>query len=66
MSGTINGVQGLYRSTDTGNTWTQINDSAHQYGGIGYVTGDPKTFGTVYIAATQGLGRGIIVGTSAN
>lgn len=66
MSGTINGVQGLYRSTDTGNTWTQINDSAHQYGGIGYVTGDPKTFGTVYIAATQGLGRGIIVGTSSN
>ncbi len=66
MSGTINGVQALYRSTDVGATWTQINDTAHQYGGIGYVTGDPKTFGTVYIAGTQGLGRGIIVGTSSN
>jgi hypothetical protein len=66
MSGTINGLQALYRSTDVGATWTQINDSAHQYGGIGYVTGDPKTFGTVYIAGTQGLGRGIIVGTSSN
>jgi len=66
MSGTINGLQALYRSTDVGATWTQINDTAHQYGGIGFVTGDPKTFGTVYIAGTQGLGRGIIVGTSSN
>jgi hypothetical protein len=66
LSGTINGLQALYRSTDGGNTWTQINDSAHQYGGITHVTGDPKTFGTVYFSGSQGLGRGIIVGTSSN
>ena len=63
LDGTIGGNWGLYRSTDGGLTWIQINDSAHQWGGIGAVCGDMRTFGTVYLA---GGGRGIIWGTSPN
>ncbi|MFZ6760457.1 hypothetical protein ACO0K9_24910 [Undibacterium sp. Ji50W] len=64
MAGTVNGVTALFRSTDTGNTWVQINDSQHQWGGYRFVIGDPKTFGTVYVAPNSG--RGIIYGTSPN
>ena len=63
MLGTINGVNGVYRSTNIGASWVQINDSQHQYGGIYSITGDPKTFGTVYMGTN---GRGAIVGTSPN
>jgi hypothetical protein len=61
IDGTIDTTWGLYRSTDGGSTWIQINDSAHQWGGIGPVCGDMRTFGTVYLGA-----RGIIWGTSSN
>jgi hypothetical protein len=62
--GTGSAGVGFYRSTDNGATWIQINDAAHQWGGgVNGVTGDMRTFGTVYIAAG---GRGIIWGTSAN
>jgi photosystem II stability/assembly factor-like uncharacterized protein len=54
----------LFRSTDTGSTWVRINDNAHQWGGYSLVVGDPKTFGTVYVAPNSG--RGIIYGTSPN
>jgi hypothetical protein len=64
LDGTINGTWGLYRSTDGGSTWIQINDSAHQYGGFSAVCGDMRSFGTVYLG-TNG-GRGIIWGTSAD
>jgi hypothetical protein len=60
--GTIGGVTGVYRSTDTGQTWTRINDNAHQYGGPGngrFVVGDMNTFGVVYMSTA---GRGIVVG----
>jgi photosystem II stability/assembly factor-like uncharacterized protein len=60
--GTIGGVTGVYRSTDTGQTWTRINDNAHQYGGPGnghFVAGDMNTFGVVYMSTA---GRGIVVG----
>ncbi|PQP02119.1 xyloglucanase [Massilia phosphatilytica] len=60
--GTIGGVTGLYRSTDTGQTWTRINDNAHQYGGPGngrFVVGDMNTFGVVYMSTA---GRGVVVG----
>lgn len=63
LSGSIGGVWGLYRSTDGGSTWIRINDDSHQWGGIGPVCGDMRTFGTVYFG---GAGRGIIWGTSAN
>jgi hypothetical protein len=52
----------LFRSTNNGASWTQINDSAHRWGGgVGSVTGDMRTFGTVYVGTN---GRGIIWGTS--
>jgi hypothetical protein len=60
--GTVGGVRGLFRSTDTGQTWTRVNDNAHQYGGPangGFVVGDMNTFGVVYMSTP---GRGIVVG----
>ena len=63
LAGTIGGQWGLYRSTDGGASWIRINDDAHQYGGIDHVTGDMRTFGTVYFS---GSGRGILWGTSTN
>jgi hypothetical protein len=62
LYGTINGDEELYRSTDNGVTWIQINDAAHQWGGgVDSITGDMRTFGTVYVGTN---GRGIIWGTS--
>jgi hypothetical protein len=60
--GTIGGVTGVHRSTDAGQSWTRINDNAHQYGGPGnghFVVGDMNTFGVVYMSTA---GRGIVVG----
>ena len=62
LDGQIAGAWGLYRSTDGGATWIQINDAAHQWGGLTAVCGDMRTFGTVYLGT--GGGRGIIWGTS--
>jgi hypothetical protein len=57
----IGGVRGIFASTNEGVTWTQINDSAHEYGLTGAtITGDPQVFGTVYLGTN---GRGIIMGT---
>lgn len=64
LDGQIDGVWGLYRSTDGGSTWIEINDPTHQWGGFTAVCGDMRTFGTVYLGT--GSGRGIIWGTSAN
>jgi hypothetical protein len=56
--------QELFRSTDSGASWIQINDAAHQWGGgVDCVTGDMRTFGTVYVGTN---GRGIIWGTSTD
>jgi hypothetical protein len=63
LDGQIGGVNGVYRSTDAGVTWLQINDAAHQWGGINAICGDMRTFGTVYLTPP---GRGIIWGTSPN
>ncbi len=57
--GTVSGVYGFYRSDDAGSTWTQINDASHQYGTINALTGDPNTYGRIYIGTA---GRGIIYG----
>jgi hypothetical protein len=59
--GIVAGLQDLYRSTDGGNTWIQINDSAHQWGGgVQTLAADPVHFGRVYLGIN---GRGVIMGS---
>jgi photosystem II stability/assembly factor-like uncharacterized protein len=56
--GTVNGVTGIYRSTNEGASWVRINDDLHQYGGPAngqFVIGDMNVFGRVYMS-TAGLG----------
>jgi xyloglucan-specific exo-beta-1,4-glucanase len=55
--GVINNQWGVYRSDDMGVNWTRINDDDHQFGGIGRLAADNKTYGRVYFAGT---GRGIL------
>jgi photosystem II stability/assembly factor-like uncharacterized protein len=47
----VGGVRGLFRSIDAGQTWVRINDDQHQWGHAGEtaITGDPRTFGRVYV-----------------
>ncbi|MDX3534825.1 RICIN domain-containing protein [Streptomyces sp. MB09-01] len=61
LIGTVKDVPGVFRSTDKGATWLRVNDDAHQWGNIsgGVVTGDPDTFGRVYIGTN---GRGLQYG----
>ncbi|HEV7778940.1 MAG TPA: cellulase [Luteibacter sp.] len=59
VAGKRDGKRGIYRSTDDGATWLRINDDSHQFGQVGYVTGDPRVFGRVYFATG---GRGIFYG----
>lgn len=59
-----NNTRGIYRSTDKGVTWIQVNDSQHQYGQrFRTLSGDPKHFGRVYVGTD---GRGIIYGEPSN
>ncbi|GAM24253.1 hypothetical protein SAMD00019534_074280 [Acytostelium subglobosum LB1] len=54
--GKVGGVYGMYRSSDSGATWTQINDATHQFPcGVKSLSGDRNTFGRVYVA-TGGCG----------
>jgi xyloglucan-specific exo-beta-1,4-glucanase len=60
--GTVNGVRGVYRSTDIGASWVRVNDDAHEYGGPAngqFVVGDMNTFGMFYMSTA---GRGIVWG----
>ncbi len=59
MSGQVNNLQGVYRSTDGGASWVRINDNHHQWGSLSPVIGDPRVFGRVYIGTN---GRGILRG----
>ena len=63
--GTINGVTGLFRSTDEGQSWVRINDDMHQFGGPGngqFVVGDMAVYGTVFMST---VGRGVIYGVTS-
>jgi hypothetical protein len=62
LAGKVAGLQALFRSDDTGETWVRINDDQHQYGWVNHVTGDPRIYGRVYFATG---GRGIIYGDPA-
>jgi photosystem II stability/assembly factor-like uncharacterized protein len=57
MVGTVGGIWGVYQSDDAGQSWTRINDDAHQYGGIGTMAADHSIHGRVYIS---GAGRGLL------
>ncbi|MCY0924634.1 RICIN domain-containing protein [Streptomyces sp. H27-H1] len=62
LIGTVKDVTGVFRSSDKGATWVRINDDAHQWGNIsggGVITGDPDTFGRVYVGTN---GRGLQYG----
>ncbi|GAQ56052.1 RICIN domain-containing protein [Streptomyces acidiscabies] len=62
LIGTVKDVTGVFRSTDKGATWLRVNDDAHQWGAIGsigIITGDPDTFGRVYVGTN---GRGLQYG----
>ena len=57
-------TEGLYRSTDGGDSWVCINTKT-LYGGTGngnFLVGDMNTFGTVYMST---VGCGIVVGRLA-
>ena len=50
--------EGIYASTDGGNTWFRVNDDNHCYGGTGngnFIVGDMNTYGTFYMS-TVGVG----------
>jgi xyloglucan-specific exo-beta-1,4-glucanase len=61
--GTVgSGKRGIYRSSDAGASWVQVNDDMHEYGGPGngeFVTGDMNVEGRVYMST---VGRGIVYG----
>lgn len=57
--GRIKGAEGLWRSDDAGQSWTRINDDAHQFGAMRAMAGDPREYGVLYIAPD---GRGVMVG----
>jgi hypothetical protein len=62
-TGTVGGVQGIFRSDDNGASWVRVNDDQHQFGGSPSVmTADPRIYGRVYIGMN---GRGIQYGDRA-
>jgi xyloglucan-specific exo-beta-1,4-glucanase len=60
LIGTVDGVTGVFRSTDGGAAWVRINDDRHQYGGSGEITGDPDVYGRVYMGSNAA--RGVLYG----
>ncbi len=63
LVGIVNGVQGVFRSTDEGAGWVRINNGSEQYAWIGQtITGDPHVFGQVFLGTN---GRGILVADPA-
>lgn len=63
LVGVVNGVRGIYRSTDMAKSWVRINDDQHQWGLVLHITGDPKQFGRVYVGTH---GRGTFYGDPAS
>ncbi len=59
LVGTVQSQPGIFRSIDSGQSWTRINDDAHQWGLVLQIAGDPKLYGRVYVGTH---GRGIFYG----
>ena len=59
LAGRIDGVSGVFRSSDEGAHWQRIDDDAHRFGRPYAITGDPRVPGRVYFATG---GRGIFYG----
>lgn len=51
--------QAIFRSNDAGRSWERINDDRHQYGTQQVISGDPRTYGRVYLGTN---GRGVLYG----
>lgn len=53
----------IWRSDDTGASWSRVNDAEHEYGRrFRVIAGDPRVFGRVYVGTD---GRGILYGEPA-
>ena len=58
LVGTVDGVDGVFRSDNSGAAWVRINDDQHRYGNAGdALAGDPRIYGRVYLGTN---GRGIL------
>ncbi len=58
--GALDGMRGVFRSIDTGRSWSRIDDDAHRWGGrYRVVSGDPRREGRVYLGTD---GRGLFYG----
>jgi photosystem II stability/assembly factor-like uncharacterized protein len=62
LIGVVDGLRGIFRSTNAAKSWVRINDDQHQWGLLLQITGDPKQFGRVYVGAH---GRGTFYGDPA-
>jgi hypothetical protein len=62
LIGVVDGVRGIFRSTNTARSWVRINDDRHQWGLLLQITGDPKLYGRVYVGTH---GRGVVYGDPA-
>jgi photosystem II stability/assembly factor-like uncharacterized protein len=62
LMGKVAGQLGLYRSTDEGQHWVEIDDDQHHWGWVNSISGDPRIAGRVYIGTN---GRGVLVGDPA-
>jgi xyloglucan-specific exo-beta-1,4-glucanase len=64
--GTVDDVEGIFRSDDECTNWVRVNDDAHEFGGPGNggeVIGDPRIYGRVFMTTA---GRGIVFGDLIN
>jgi hypothetical protein len=59
LAGTVNQIDGIFKSEDKGKSWLRINDDQHLWSLILQLTGDPKIYGRVYVGTH---GRGIFYG----
>jgi len=62
LIGVVDGLRGIFRSTNAAKSWVRINDDQHQWGLLLQITGDPKQFGRVYVGSH---GRGTFYGDPA-